>query len=117
MKNNQTPIDLYIMNQSEEIQPVLISVRDAIRAVLQQAEERISWKMPTFWQDFYVIQFAAHKNHIGLYPGPVAIEHFDHELEGFTRSKGAVQFPYDKPMPLDLIARIAEWCLNTRNHP
>lgn len=109
-------IDAYIAAQSEDIQPLLNRVRDTIREVLPKAQERISWRMPTFWHTHNIIHFAAYKNHIGLYPGDKAIEHFQDRLMAYKTSKGAVQFPYDKPIPLELIGEIALWCYETGNH-
>jgi uncharacterized protein YdhG (YjbR/CyaY superfamily) len=63
-----------------------------------------------------IIHFSAHKNHLGLYPGPEAIEHFSEQLVEYKSSKGAVQFPYNKPIPYELIAEIAKWCYKTGNH-
>lgn len=116
MEKNNTPIDDYIRAQSVELQPILLSIRDAIRVLLPEAEERISWKMPTFWQRSNIVHFAAHKKHVSLYPGPAAIEQFAKDLESFSKSKGAIKFPYDRPLPLGLIAEISQWCLNTGNH-
>jgi uncharacterized protein YdhG (YjbR/CyaY superfamily) len=109
-------IDDYIAEQPENIQPILIRIRDTLRATLPDAEERISWRMPTYWQGHNIIHFAAFKNHVGLYPGPEAIEHFSDRLAAFKPSKGAIPFPYDKPIPLQLIADIAEWCYETGHH-
>lgn len=109
-------IDEYILLQEESIRPLLLEVRAAIKAVLPDAEERISWSMPTFWKGHNLIHFAAFKNHMGLYPGSLAIEHFSHRLTDYKFSKGAIQFPYNKPIPFDLIAEIAKWCYNTGNH-
>ncbi|MEL7567718.1 MAG: DUF1801 domain-containing protein, partial [Dehalobacterium sp.] len=91
-------------------------VRDIIRAVLPDAQERISWSMPTYWNKRNIIHFAAFKKHIGLYPGDKAIENFGDCLKEYKTSKGAVQLPYDKPLPLQLIAEIAKWCYETGNH-
>ncbi|HHY81855.1 MAG TPA: hypothetical protein GX505_04145 [Clostridiales bacterium] len=110
-------IDEYIAAQSEHIQPILHQVRDTLRAALPEAEERISWSMPTYWKKHNIIHFAAAKNHLGLYPGDKAILHFADRLKEWKTSKGAVQFPYNKPMPLNLIAEIAKWCYETGNHP
>lgn len=66
--------------------------------------------MPTYWKKHNLIQFAAFKKHIGLYPGPKAIEIFSDHLKAYKTSKGAIQFPYDQPLPLELIAQIAQWC-------
>ncbi|HOQ09806.1 MAG TPA: DUF1801 domain-containing protein [Syntrophomonadaceae bacterium] len=110
-------IDAYIAAQPEEVQPFLHQVRETLRAALPEAEERISWSMPTYWKGHNIIHFAAFKKHIGLYPGPKAIEEFSHRLTEYKTSKGAVQLPYSKPLPLALIAEIAQWCYETGNHP
>lgn len=111
-----TSIDAYIATQPESVQPLLNQVRDTIRAVLPEAEERISWSMPTFWKKQNIIHFAAFKNHIGLYPGAEAMVHFADRLTEYKTSKGAVQFPFSKPLPLPLIAEITKWCYETGNH-
>lgn len=109
-------IDAYISAQSEEIQPVLNAVRDTIRAAIPDAEERMSWSMPTFWKGHNIIHFAANKNHLGLYAGTEAVEAFSEKLAGFKTSKGTIQLPYAKPMPLELIGEIAAWCWQTGYH-
>ena len=86
-----------------------MAVYETIRTVLPEAEERISWSMPTFWKGRNIIHFAAAKNHIGLYPGPEAVEMFADRLSGYKTSKGAIQFPNNKELPLELIAEIALW--------
>lgn len=106
-------IDAYIASQPESIQPLLNQVRDTLRAVLPGAEERISWGMPTYWNKHNIIHFASHKKHLGLYPGEKAIEHFSERLQEYKTSKGAVQFLYNVPMPLELIREIAKWCYDT----
>lgn len=111
-----SPIDAYIAAQPEDVQPFLRQIRDMIRAVLPDAQERISWRMPTYWKKHNIIHFAAHKNHVGLYPGPEAILHFSDRLEEFKTSKGAVQFPYNEHIPNELIGEIAKWCYETGNH-
>ena len=99
----------YISNQNEEIRPRLWAIYDTIRTVLPDAEERISWGMPTFWKGRNIIHFAPAKNHIGIYPGPEAIEAFADRLSEFKTSKGAVQLPNNKDLPLELIAEMALW--------
>ncbi len=101
-------IDAYIAEQPESVQPFLHEVRNTLRAILPDAEERIAWRMPTYWQKHNIIHFAAFKKHIGVYPGPKAIEKFADRLAEYKTSKGAVQFPYSKPLPLKLIAEIAK---------
>lgn len=109
-------IDSYIEQQDEAIRPILQQVRQAIREALPDAQERISWRMPTFWKKQNIIHFAAHKNHLGIYPGDKAIEHFSERLIEYKSSKGAVQFPYKQEIPLLLIQDIAIWCYQTGNH-
>jgi uncharacterized protein YdhG (YjbR/CyaY superfamily) len=110
-------VDEYISLQPENVQPLLNQVRDTLRAALPDAEERISWSMPTYWKKHNIIHFAAFKNHIGIYPGDKAMEHFADRLTGYKTSKGALQLPYSKPLPLDLLAEIAKWSYETGNHP
>ena len=109
-------IDDYIAEQTEAVRPVLNQVREALRAALPEAEERISWRMPTYWRKQNIIHFAAFKNHFGIYPGAEAIQHFAGKLTGYKTSKGAWQIPYDKPLPLDLIVEMARWCFVNGNH-
>ena len=111
-------IDDYINAQDEETREQLQSVRKILREQLPEAKERISWSMPTFWQGHNIIHFAAAKKHIGLYPGPEAVEHFAEKLDqaGLKYSKGAIQIPYSDPLPVSLIAEIAGWCRDSGNH-
>lgn len=110
-------IDSYIAAQPENVRPILNQIRDTLRKTLPNAEERISWSMPTYRDKYNIIHFAAHKKHIGLYPGEKAIEYFADRLSEYRTSKGAIQFPYDKTIPFELIAEIAKWCYNSGNHP
>lgn len=103
-------IEEYIGRQPDQVQPYLRQVNQAIRSVLPDADEKISWSMPTYWKKRNLIQFAAFKKHIGLYPGPEAVKAFADKLEEYRTSKGAIQLPYEKPLPLELIAEIAQWC-------
>lgn len=109
-------IDEYIAAQPENIRPALQSIRETISQAVPEATEKISWQMPTFWQGKNIIHFAAFKKHIGIYPGPEAIVHFSDRLTEYMTSKGAIQLPYDKSLPLQLIAEIAKWCYMTGNH-
>jgi len=103
-------IEEYISTQPEEVQDYLHQVNDAIKASIPEAKEKISWSMPTYWKGRNLIQFAASKKHIGLYPGPEAVEVFAGRLTEYKTSKGTIQLPYNKPLPLELIAEIAKWC-------
>lgn len=108
-------IDEYILTQPSEVQPYLHQIRNTIRAALPKAQERISWSMPTYWKQCNIIQFAASKNHIGLYPGPEAVKAFKEQLNEYQTDKGTIRLPYDSPLPLELIAEIARWCARDIN--
>lgn len=108
-------IDAYIMAQDENKQQDLFYIRDILRHSLPEAEERISWSMPTYWKRHNIIHFAASKNHIGFYPGPEAVAFFNGELKKYKTSKGTVQIPYGN-IDADLIKKIAKWCWETGNH-
>lgn len=103
-------IEDYIAAQPEAVQDRLRQVNAAVRAGLPEAAEKISWSMPTYWRGRNLIQFAASKKHIGLYPGPEAVAAFAPRLSDYPTSKGAIQLPHGKPLPLELITAIARWC-------
>ena len=103
-------IDEYIGAQDVAVQPRLNAIRDTIRSAIPNATEKISYQMPTYWKGRNIIHFAAFKNHIGLYPGGEAPVVFADRLKGYKTSKGTIQFPHDKELPLELIAEIAVWC-------
>ena len=103
-------IDEYIAAQDEGVRPRLNEVRAILRAALPEAEERISWSMPTYWKGRNLIHFAASKRHLGIYPGDEAVAAFADELAGLRVSKGTIRLPYDQPLPVDLIEGIARWC-------
>lgn len=103
-------IEEYILGQPEEARPYLRQVNDAIKRNIPEAKEKISWSMPTYWKGRSLIQFAAFQRHIGLYPGPEAVAAFAGRLADFKISKGTIQLPYSKPLPLELIGEIAVWC-------
>lgn len=100
----------YIAAQPEEARDYLYQVNAAIKTSIPDAKEKISWSMPTYWKRRNLIQFAASKRHIGLYPGPEAVAAFAGRLTEYKTSKGGIQFPYNKPLPLELIAEIAKFC-------
>ena len=103
-------IDEYIAERDEQIRPKLNEIRSILHGALPEAEERISWSMPTYWKGRNIIHFAASKNHLGIYPGEEATAVFAEDLTGFDVSKGTIRIPYDQPLPVNLIERIARWC-------
>ena len=102
-------IDDYISGFPVEVQYLLQQVRLKIKELAPRAEEAISYGIPTFKLNGNLVHFAAFKNHIGLYPTPSGLEEFEKELSPYKQGKGSVQFPLDKPLPLDLIGKIVEY--------
>jgi uncharacterized protein YdhG (YjbR/CyaY superfamily) len=102
-------VDQYIADFPKDVQPVLQELRSTIKKVAPQAEEVISYNMPAFRQDGVLVYYAANKAHIGFYPLPSAIVAFKKELESYVTSKGAIQFPLDKKIPVTLVKNIVKF--------
>ena len=102
-------IDEYISDFPANTQTILTELRQTIEKAAPEETEKISWGMPTFYLKGNLIHFAAHKKHIGLYPGAEAIEYFIKDLQDYKTSKGAIQLPLDKPLPLELITKITKF--------
>ncbi|WP_415980932.1 iron chaperone [Faecalicoccus pleomorphus] len=113
-KNKLKTIQEYIDSQEPIKREYLYQIEIILQEVLKDAQKRISWGMPTFWKDRNIIHFAAAKTHIGLYPGPKAIEIFEKELQDYSTSKGTIRIPYKNPLPKELIQKIALWCYENR---
>lgn len=103
-------VDQYIEEQDETVRPYLNEVRQIIRSAIPEAQEKISWNMPTYRKGRNLIHFAASRKHLGLYPGGEATAFFAEKLSDYDVSKGTIRIPYTKPMPKDLITEIAVWC-------
>jgi len=108
MKNFQN-IDDYIANFPEDVQKVLEQVRVTVQKAAPQAEEAISYQMPTFKLNGNLVHFAAWKNHIGFYPTPSGTKEFQKEIAKYVFAKGSIQFPLNEPMPLALITKIVNF--------
>lgn len=102
-------IDDYLNQFSDEIKSKLETIRTAIKKAAPKSVEVISYGMPAFKQNKVLVYFAAGKNHIGFYPTPNPIIIFSKELEGYKTSKGAIQFPLDKKIPLNLVSKITKF--------
>jgi len=107
--NSPESIDAYIALFPAEIQQKLQQIRAVIKQAAPEASEKISYQMPTFYLNGNQVHFAAFKHHIGFYPAPSGIENFNEELAMYKTSKGAIQFPLDKPIPFDLVRAIVEF--------
>lgn len=103
MKHN---IDTFIAAYPKETQKILEQMRQTIKKAAPGAEETICYGIPTFTFHGNLVHFSAFKTHIGFYPTPSGITAFKKELSVYKSAKGSVQFPLDKPLPLDLITNI-----------
>jgi uncharacterized protein YdhG (YjbR/CyaY superfamily) len=108
-KKSHVTIDDYISSLPKNIQIILIKLRDVINRASPEAEETISYGIPTFKLNGNLVHFAGYKNHIGFYPTPSGIEAFREELSSYELSKGTIKFPIEKPIPLDLVRKIVEF--------
>ncbi len=102
-------VNAYIAGFPEDVRSILIKLRKVIREAVPDAKETISYRMPTFKLNGNLVHFAAFKKHIGFYPTPSAITAFEKELTPYHTSKGAFQFPLDKPIPYELIEKIVKY--------
>lgn len=102
-------IDEYIAGFPDDVQDKLNKMRATIRQAAPEAQEKISYQMPTFTLEGNLVHFAAYKNHIGFYPVPSGIEQFKHQLSAYKGAKGSVQFPLDQPIPYELVREIVEF--------
>jgi uncharacterized protein YdhG (YjbR/CyaY superfamily) len=102
-------IDEYIQTFPKDVQIILEQIRAAIKEAAPYAEETISYQIPTFKSNGNLVHFAAFKNHIGFYPAPRSKEAFKKELAAYKGGKGTIQFPLDKPIPIELIRKIVKY--------
>lgn len=108
-KSPASSIDDYISGFPKETQERLTKVRETIRDAAPQAEEAMKYAIPTFVLNGNLVHFAAFEHHIGFYPTPDGIKAFKKDLAPYKQSKGAVQFPLDKPIPLATIRKIVNY--------
>lgn len=107
--NKIESIDEYILSFPPEIREILETLRKVIKESAPDAEEKISYQMPTFALHGNLVHFAACKNHIGFYPTPSAINAFKNELSEYKGAKGSIQFPIKKPLPYELVSKIVKF--------
>jgi len=109
-------VDAYLSLFPENVQKMLEQIRLVIRKAAPGAQEIISYGMPAFkYKGSVIIYFAGYKNHIGLYATPAGHAAFAQELSNYKQGKGSVQFPLDKTLPLNLIARIVKFKMKQRD--
>jgi uncharacterized protein YdhG (YjbR/CyaY superfamily) len=99
-------IDEYIAGYPADIQGILQKIRAIIHEAAPEAQETISYQVPTFTLKGNLVHFAAFKQHISFFPASSGVENFKNELAAYKTSKGTIQFPLGQPIPYDLIRRI-----------
>lgn len=100
-------IDDYITGVPRNIQVMLRKVQTTIRKAAPGVEETTSYRIPTFKLNGPLIYVAAFKVYLGIYPMTQAIRtKFKKELSGHLSGKSTAKFPFDQPIPYDLIRRI-----------
>jgi len=102
-------IDEYIKGWPKDIQAKLQAMRETIQKAAPEAEEAISYAMPTFKLNGNLVHFAAYQNHVGFYPVPSGMKEFEKELSVYKSGKGSAQFPHDQPLPLALVTKIVKF--------
>ncbi|MEQ1606525.1 MAG: DUF1801 domain-containing protein [Pyrinomonadaceae bacterium] len=109
MQKAAETVDKYIEQFPPEIGELLEQMRKTIRVAAPNAEETISYAIPSYRLNGMLVHFAAFSKHIGFYPGAGGIAAFADELAGYKTSKGTVQFPFERPLPLDLVTQIVKF--------
>ncbi len=102
-------IDEYIAGFPPDVQEILEQIRMTIRNAAPDAEETISYQLPTFRLKGNLVHFGAFKKHIGFYPASSGIAQFEKELSAYEGAKGSVRFPLDQPISFDLISEIVKF--------
>lgn len=102
-------IDEYHALVPGEVRRLLDTLRKAIHSAAPDAEEVISYNMPGFRWNGMLVWYAANKRHIGFYPSASPLVVFKDELTPYKTSKGAIQFPLDRPIPVALVKKIVKY--------
>src|SRR6478609_1372199 len=110
MKSGPIPdtIDAYIATFPPKVRAILKKIRATVRKAAPKATEKISYRMPAFFQAGILIYFAAFKNHIGIFPPVREDAALLKQIAPYAGPKGNLQFPLDKPIPFNLITRIVK---------
>jgi uncharacterized protein YdhG (YjbR/CyaY superfamily) len=107
-KKTFTTIDQYHAFYPAPVRAKMETLRQAIVQAAPKAQEVISYNMPAFRQNGVLVYYAANKAHIGFYPTPTPIQVFKDALKDYVTSKGAIQFPLDKAIPITLVKKIVK---------
>ena len=101
-------VEDYVAARPPEVRAILEKIRATVLAAAPGAEERMSYRMPTFFLDGVIVHIGAFKNHIGLFPPVQGDAKLMAAVAPFAGPKGNLRFPLDRPMPYVLIARIVK---------
>ena len=102
-------VDDYIGSFPAAVQTRLQKIRRTIKAAAPKADELVSYGIAGYKYKGMLIYFAGFKDHVSVYPAPRTDDAFKKELAGYKGGKETVQFPHDKPIPLDLIKRMVKY--------
>ncbi len=113
-KKQYLTVEDYFNDQPEQVKNALIMLKDCILEVVPDAQELLNYNIPAYslvkdGKRDKQIMMAGYKKHVGLYPHPTTMEHFDKELSSYKKGKGSVQFPIDQPLPKELIVRMVKY--------
>jgi uncharacterized protein YdhG (YjbR/CyaY superfamily) len=110
MKKNIAPdVDSYIAAYPAKVQKMMKQIRSVIKKSAPEAEESISYMMPAYKLHGPLVYFGGYEKHIGFYPTGSGVAAFQKEIAAYKHSKGAVQFPLDQALPLELIEKIVKF--------
>jgi uncharacterized protein YdhG (YjbR/CyaY superfamily) len=105
-------MDAYIAGSSAVAQARMQKIRTLVHEIVPAAKETIKYGIPTFTLGKNLLHFGAFQNHIGFYPVPTGHPEFESDFALYKTGKGSIQFPLDKPLPLELITRLIEYRVN-----
>jgi uncharacterized protein YdhG (YjbR/CyaY superfamily) len=101
-------IDEYIASFSPEVQTILERIRLTIRSAAPDAQETITYRIPTFTLNGTLVHFAAFKQHIGFYPPVRGDARLVKASSAYAGEKGNLRFLLDQPIPYGLIERLVK---------
>jgi uncharacterized protein YdhG (YjbR/CyaY superfamily) len=110
-KKKPATIDEYIASAPQVGHKHLEEIRALLKEVAPKATEAIKWGQPVFEEKRILFAFSAFKSHLNFMPTAPSMEPFQEELKAYKTGKDTIQFPYDKPLPRDLIRKIATYRL------
>jgi len=105
-----TTVDEYLAAAPEVARPHLEALRAILSAAAPGATESLKWGQPAFTRQRIVFCFAGYKDHANFMPTPATLDVFRAEVEaaGLSATDGVLRLPYDAPLPVELIRRMAE---------